>query len=286
MRSIGPALACLALACAPERSAAPAPAATTTARWGPAPDPDLRVSSDAPLDPRRVRLDKAAFEGTERICLLVFRGSDVRLTALGATAYEPPTSRRLSVRCRGETGTGWADLVFDDASSDLADLVSVGQRLRVRVESGRGHRGQPVLSFVAFQAERRETREETQNPDLAAALAPPPAGERDEGAAALVVEVPVGADWSRLQAPGGHAQACALASVGEPEEVPEDEGYAPEATHRLSVFCQGPAGAFPVDVTFSPDKRLASLRFRRGEVVPLEPVARTSRGVRAHYVGP
>lgn len=283
-----------ALACAPAVSDPPAPAATTVARWGAAPDPDEREAMEAPLDPRRVRLDAAAYQGTERTCEVVYRGQATSLPAIDGRAYDPPRTRRLSVRCGGQTGAGWADLVFDDASQALAELVAVGQRLTVRVESGRGHRNVPVLSFVAFQSGPPAARATPGLPGpLAPSLEPPaaarerPAGSlRDAHAEALLAEVPVGEDWATLPTSGEAPRACALLSVGEPDPVPADRGYAPDATHHLPVRCRGPRGPVRVDVTFSADKRLASLRFRRGEVVPLTPVARTPAGVRARYAGP
>ena len=280
----------LALGCTERAATPPAAAETTTARWGSAPNADEREGPNAPLAPRRVRLDPAAYEDTERICAIVFKGPDEELGAIAARAYDPPRVRRSSIRCTGASGTGWADLVFDEASRDLADLVAEGQRLRVRVERGRGHRGRPILSFVALQTEPRgeAPRFDPRGlaPPLDDATPDPAAGVRDEGADALLAEVPVGANWTTLEAPSELPHACAVEGVGEPDPVPTEGGYAPEVTHHLPVFCRGPAGPVRVDVTFAADQRLAALRLRRGEVVPLTPVVRTESGVRAQYAGP
>ncbi|MEM1418978.1 MAG: hypothetical protein AAGH15_29065, partial [Myxococcota bacterium] len=148
----------------------------------------------------------------------------------------------------------------------LAEFVDVGQRLRVRVRPGSGLRGMPVLEFLTTIGE---------------------GVGGDTEAEALVRVAAVGADWAQVGVPGGTPLPCAIASVGLPEPVPEDGGYGPEITHRLRVACLGGSGRSYVDVAFPAALQRAALRLRRGDIVPLVPVARTGAGwVRARYAGP
>lgn len=246
MRWLFLALSLLCAACEAEARIAVPDVSLTSDEWPPAAPLPTAIPEDEPFDVRLVRLDPASHEGQERVCDVAWTGRLVRLGASDRTGYPIPVSRRRLIRCRAESGEGWADLVFDADSAALASYVETGDRIRVRVLTGRGFEDHPLLAFVAA-IDRVE-------------LTP----RRDP-------IVPVGAPVEELVRNGAANQVhpCAIAYVGGIEPLPgADEG--PEAaTHRVRVRCRHAAGADWLELRFPRVTASSALRLRRGVVVPV-----------------
>jgi hypothetical protein len=248
-----------ALGCDAERRAPKPEVALSTDDWPPSPPVPRELPPDEPFDVRLVRLDPATHVDEERVCDVTWSGRLTRVGASDAVRYPMPIARRRLVRCRAETGEGWADLVFDSDSASLASYVDAGDRIRVRVLEGRGFQRHPILAFVAT----------IDDVDLA------PRQER---------EVPVGAPFVALAQGGGLSQVhpCALDYVGgiEPtDRASEDTGddddgdlvNVPDSreTHRVQVRCRHAEGADWLELRFPAVTRMAALRLERGVVIPV-----------------
>ena len=266
MRRLLSTLLVLTAACEAEERIEVPDVPLTTDQWPPAaPLPDA-MPEDEPFDVRLVRLDPSSHEGQERVCDVAWTGRLVRLGASAQTAYPVPVSRRRLVRCRAETGEGWADLVFDADSAALASYVETGDRIRVRVLAGRGFEDHPLLAFVAAidQVELAPRREPV---------------------------VPIGAPMAQLVESGATnlVHPCAIAYVGGIEPL-EGAGEGPSAeTHRVQIRCRHAAGADWLELRFPRVTAPSALRLRRGVVIPVRLLSADggSHGLpTARYEGP
>jgi len=236
----------LTTACEAEERIAVPDIPLTSDEWPPAgPLPDA-IPEDEPFDVRLIRLDPATHEGQERVCDVAWTGRLVRLGAAARTDYPMPVSKRRLIRCRAETGEGWADLVFDSDHAALANYVETGDRIRVRVLPGRGFEGHPLLAFVAAidHVELAPRREQV---------------------------VPVGAPMEQLVSNGAENQVhpCAIAYVGGIEPI-EGASDGPSAeTHHVQIRCRHAEGADWLDLRLPRVTAPSALRFRRGVVIPV-----------------
>lgn len=215
----------------------------TTDEWAPTPaTSDVPYSPAEPLDPRRITMTPAQHLDQERICDLSFVG---RLRIVGQREllrYSVAVSRRTSVRCRTDSGEGWADLVFPKDSAGLATFVEHGERIRVRVLAAQGFEDHPVVAFVA---------------NIGEVVVPPPRWEFQPVRAGD----PLDSDWEGTQ-------ACAVLHQGVIEPV-EDGPYPNGVSHHAIVTCRHARGETLIDLAYPEEKQLAALRVRRSEVIPL-----------------
>lgn len=246
MRSSLLALCLLCAACEAEARIAVPDVQVTSDEWPPAAPLPTAIPEDEPFDVRLVRLDPSSHEGQERVCDVAWTGRLVRLGASDRTDYPVPVSLRRLVRCRAESGEGWADLVFDSDSAALASYVETGDRIRVRVLAGRGFEHHPLLAFVAA-IDHVE-------------LAP----RRDR-------VVPVGAPVEELAHSGALNQVhpCAIAYVGGIEALPGAAEGSEGDTHWVRVRCRHAAGADWLELRFPSVTAPSALRLERGVVVPV-----------------
>ncbi len=246
------ALLLLTTACEAEERIAVPDVALTSDEWPPAGPLPEAIPEDQPFDVRLVRLDPSTHEGQERVCDVAWTGRLVRLGASARTDYPMAVSRRRLIRCRAETGEGWADLVFDADHAALASYVETGDRIRVRVLTGRGFEDHPLLAFVAAidHVELAPRREQV---------------------------VPIGAPIEQLVTSGATNQVhpCAIAYVGGIEPIP-GAGEGPSAeTHRVQIRCRHAAGADWLDLRLPRVTAPSALRFRRGVVIPVRLLSAT-----------
>ena len=235
-----------ALACEADRGLPVPDVALSSDEWAPAaPLPDA-IPEDEPFDVRLIRLDPSTHEGKERVCVVAWAGRLTRVSTANRDRYPEPTARRRLIRCRADSGEGWADLVFDGHSAALASYVETGDRIRVRVLPGRGFENHPLLAFVA-------------------AIDEVELGPRREAS------VPVGAPFGQLARRGAldRVQPCAIAYVGGIEAIAAHEATATDDTHRVPVRCRHAAGADWLEVRFPAVTAPSALRLARGVVVPI-----------------
>ncbi|MEM9070939.1 MAG: hypothetical protein AAGE52_20685 [Myxococcota bacterium] len=195
-----------------------------------------------PLDPRRIAMGASQHLGTERVCDLGFVGRVSPVSRRELRRYAEPVSHRVTVRCRAESGSGWADLVYAKDSASLAPFLRVDTRIRVRVVAEEGFDGYPVVAFVA---------------DLGAA--PPAAPARWE-----FTPVAAGDDISRITERG----ECALMHIG--PITPARRTDLPEnASHRTVVSCRHALGEEMAELAFLEGAAPAALALHRGDRVPV-----------------
>ncbi len=229
---------------APEAPNAPEPAAPEE------PLPPLPIdfpARTAALDLRYVRIAPERFVGQERLCDVSFAGELSLIGAADADRYPEGIALRRSIQCRASGHDLWADLTFDEPARALAETLSAGRRLRVRIMSATGgFEDSPILAFVADTGPLREL---------------PPNG--DHGRPLLA-----GDDIVPSQLIDGRTYDCRLERL-DAIRIIDGPRVVRAARHRAWVGCRGASGVHWVEIEITPDELAYWLTLRRDLLVTI-----------------
>lgn len=205
------------------------------------------------FDVRLLRVEPGRHVGTEQVCDLAFVGRLSPVQGREARRYEVPAVHRMSIRCRADTGEGWADLIFGEQAAATALEITRDKRIRVRVHSADGGFGDyPILELVELVGDAPDAR----------------------GRRSLYATVNPAFDFSRLSDEAslvGTTQECGVAFAGNIELIDEldrdTREYPGDAQNHVLLKCKHAQGQEWVDVTFTADDAASALAVARGATV-------------------